>query len=245
MYEPKTLPLWEQQVLAEVQLRTNANTLNGIDNTPLESDPKDALRAVYQGRGRARQDHGTRGQETTGSRDVRNSKRHDYRFKLSKTPSDDEIIGESLDSVVEPETPDWSDMDWLYHDIDITDGPAPIYYDGPYSPEKEAQRRAEAKIAADEAIMAKAESLLDKLNTRSIKPSDALQDLLSNTWGDERERLLVMLEGYLGINPYEGIDTQAEFGLIMGAGNLATRRTLDTSPFEDLDYLDGFHITKL
>jgi hypothetical protein len=205
-------------------------------------DPKEAARLAYRPNPDTA-DHAQIVAEKKSHKELRQAVSFNRSLKQKLMPSDDQLIGESLDSIVEPDTSDWSHVEWLDDDTD-TAGPAPIYYDGPYNPEKEARRRAEAKIAADQAIMAKAESLLDDLNARNLKPGDALQGLLTSTWGDERERLLDMINSYLGVNPYEGIDSQAEFGLIMGAGNLATRRTVDISPYEDYDYLDGFQIIK-
>lgn len=241
MSESTALPLWEQQILAEDHMQANVSAANNGDNLPSVSDPKDARRAVYQGRGRARQDHGTRGQETIGSRDVREARRYDYRFKLSLMPTDDEMIGESLDSVVEPEMPDWSHMDWL--DDDGTDGPAPIYYDGPYNPEKEARRKDTEMREAIDKTQERSVQIFEQLSQQTINNGEALRQLVNGVYGSERERLQDMISEYMGGGSiFEFVDPSAEFGVLMGAGNLATRQTLDMSPYDDADYLEGFHV---
>lgn len=190
-----------------------------------EADPKDPAREVYQRRHRALHDHGTRGNS---------ARRKDLDISAWQRPQvgAETVFAESMETDVEPSAIDWSDMGWL----DDVEGPAPVLYgyDGPWSPEKDA----EAARARRDANEFRATVLLDKLTQGDIDGMDAYRQYASGLSGQEK----AAFDDALAEVFYDLSDEGYLPGFHEGVGRMAIAKTLDHNPLEDTDYLEGFHV---
>lgn len=237
-YPEADLPEWELELLDPTLQNKTVNE----DPFALVVDTKDERRIAYQNRHKVFQDHGTQGQEHDPDRRfVRQYKAYDISRQENNRPSKSALIEESLSVITGPQEDRYA-PDYLEEDDYTDDIRAPFTYHGPYNPLKERARMLEARAKEMQATHNRAEHMLEKLTNGNATPDEALRGLLEGVYGEERERILSMLHAYMGPQGYEDINPKDEFGAVIGAGSIAAKKTLELTPYEDIDYLDGFHI---
>lgn len=232
------LPEWER-----VLLTTESDIEPSYwEPQPLVEDAKDPRRHAYGRRKNGFQDHGTRGveadQKFTRFYRAYEAKQHDALRPSKRQILEEEGIG-LQDAVSLPEKL-YAD-NWDENDTSGEHYPS-FTYDGPYNPAKEKARKLEKRAKEVAETQERASELLAKLASGKIARGDALDQLLRPVYGEERQRLLELVD--LHMYGYRDTDPVLEMQPVTGNRAKHAKMTLDTNPYAEdgVDYLDGFHV---
>lgn len=237
------LPDWELELLADEYVGEQSN------DTPsayMISDAKDPARLQYGRRGKAMQNHGTRGNSFP------RSEYSDKRLAMKPEIDDVTAIRESEESYVEPQDFD-NGVSYLNDFLENEDGPVekgiswPV--PGPWYKGREQDERRKRMVAT----AALADVLLQKLEVGEIDKTIAYNRFMGSLASDERARVMHIADAVIAnrLEPrnqdsdadlLETLISEELLGHYRDSRRLQSATTLDERPVADIDYLDGFSV---